>query len=46
QEQLADPQNGSLLLLAHHVDASFGDVTITPLASTFDEQIFLPLILH
>ncbi|MBI1878024.1 MAG: DUF1349 domain-containing protein [Chloroflexi bacterium] len=30
QEQLADPQNGSLLLLAHHVDASFGDVTITP----------------
>ncbi|NIO70361.1 MAG: hypothetical protein GTN71_15375, partial [Anaerolineae bacterium] len=30
QEGLWDPQNGSLLLIAHHVDASFGDVTITP----------------
>jgi hypothetical protein len=30
QEGLSDPQNGSFLLLAHHVDASFGDVTATP----------------
>ena len=30
QEGLSDPQNGSFLLLAHHVDASFGDVTVTP----------------
>jgi uncharacterized repeat protein (TIGR02543 family) len=30
QEGLSDPQNGSLLLVAHYVDASFGDVTITP----------------
>jgi hypothetical protein len=31
QESLSDPQNGSLLLLAHHVDATFGNVTITNL---------------
>jgi len=30
QERLSDPQNGSLLLLTHHVDASFGDVTVVP----------------
>jgi uncharacterized repeat protein (TIGR02543 family) len=30
QEGLSDPQNGSLLLVAHRVDASFGDVSITP----------------
>ncbi len=29
-----DPDSGSLLLLAHHVDATFGDVTITPLGET------------
>ncbi|NOY56602.1 MAG: PKD domain-containing protein, partial [Actinobacteria bacterium] len=29
QEALTDPQNGSVLLVAHHVDATFGDVTIT-----------------
>ena len=32
QEDMTDPQNGSLMLLAHHVDATFGDVTIRPLA--------------
>lgn len=36
QESLADPQYGSVLLIAHHVDATFGNVTITPAApSTF-----------
>ncbi|MEM9514942.1 MAG: GDSL-type esterase/lipase family protein, partial [Actinomycetota bacterium] len=28
-----DPQLGSLVLLAHHVDATFGDVTVEPLGS-------------
>jgi len=27
-----DPTSGSLLLLAHHVDATFGNVSVTPLA--------------
>jgi hypothetical protein len=31
QEHLTDPQNGSILLIAHHVDASFGSVSIVPL---------------
>jgi len=31
QEDLTDPQSGSILLLTHHVDASFGTVTVTPL---------------
>jgi len=30
QEGLSDPQYGSLCLVAHYVDASFGDVNITP----------------
>jgi uncharacterized repeat protein (TIGR02543 family) len=30
QEDLTDPQGGSVLLIAHEADASFGDVTITP----------------
>lgn len=30
QEELTDPQQGCLLLLAHHVDASFGPVTVMP----------------
>jgi hypothetical protein len=30
QETLADPQTGALVLAAHHVSASFGPVTITP----------------
>jgi hypothetical protein len=32
EEGLEDPQAGSVLLLAHHVAASFGDVQIVPLA--------------
>jgi hypothetical protein len=28
-----DPQMGSIVLLAHHVDATFGDVTVTPLGA-------------
>jgi len=31
QESLADPQLGSLLLIAHEVDARFGNVTIVPI---------------
>jgi len=31
QESFADPQFGSLLLIAHEVDARFGNVTIVPL---------------
>jgi len=27
-----DPANGSILLIAHHVDATFGDVTVTDLS--------------
>ncbi len=34
QEGLADPQSGSFLLLAHHVDATFGDVVVTPLGNS------------
>jgi hypothetical protein len=37
-----DPDAGSLMLLAHHVDATFGDVTVTPLgqnAGTLDVQV-------
>ena len=32
QGKSSSPQSGSLLLLAHHVDATFGDITITGLA--------------
>ncbi len=32
QSALTDPQSGSPCLLSHHVDAEFGNVTITPLA--------------
>jgi uncharacterized repeat protein (TIGR02543 family) len=38
QEGLSDPQNGSFLLLAHHVDASFGDVMVTP-GPFFDDTV-------
>lgn len=31
QEDLSDPQSGSILLLAHYVDASFGPVSVTRL---------------
>ena len=30
REDAAQPSAGSALLITHHVDASFGDVTITP----------------
>ncbi|MCX8024124.1 MAG: hypothetical protein N3A60_02860 [Thermanaerothrix sp.] len=32
--QVGDPISGSVVLLAHHVDATFSNVTITPLDST------------
>lgn len=36
QETPGSPQHGSVLLLAHHADASFGDVNITfPTATTY-----------
>ncbi len=34
QELPTDPQSGSLLLVAHHVDATFGNVTIVPAGDT------------
>ncbi len=34
QELVTDPQNGSLLLVAHHVDATFGNVTVVPAEDT------------
>jgi len=33
QEGLEDPQQGCVLLWTHHVDASFGNVTVTPLGN-------------
>ncbi len=33
QEGLSDPQNGSMMLISHLWDASFGDVTVVPLAN-------------
>ncbi len=44
-----EPGQGSLLLVAHHVDVTFGDVVVstgnvTPPPTEFDYQIFLPLI--
>jgi hypothetical protein len=32
QRGLEDEANGSVLLVAHHVDLTFGDVTIVPVA--------------
>jgi uncharacterized repeat protein (TIGR02543 family) len=34
QQSLSDPQNGSFLLVAHHVDMTFGDVTVVPVNDT------------
>ena len=31
QGTLSDPQNGSFLLLAHHADVTFGNISVTPL---------------
>jgi hypothetical protein len=39
QESLSDPQHGSILLVSHHVDAEFGDVTITQLAPPLPVQL-------
>lgn len=39
QQSLSDPQHGSVLLLSHHVDAEFGNVTITPLAPPLPVQL-------
>ncbi len=35
QEDLNGPRNGSVLLLAHHVDATFGNITVTSTAPLF-----------
>jgi hypothetical protein len=34
QQGLSDPQSGSFLLVAHHVDVTFGDVTVVPVSDT------------
>jgi len=34
QEQLTDPQAGSMMLISHQADASFGNVTINPVPLT------------
>jgi len=34
QGLVTDPQSGSLLLVAHHVDATFGNVTVVPSGDT------------
>ena len=39
QEGLEDPQRGSLLLLAHRADVTFGDVTITPLGALYSVTV-------
>lgn len=39
QQSLSDPQNGSVLLLSHHVDAEFGNVTVTQLAPPLPVQL-------
>ncbi|MCB0187751.1 MAG: hypothetical protein KDE31_25965, partial [Caldilineaceae bacterium] len=31
--RIGEPTNGSLMLVAHHVDATFGDVTVRPLSA-------------
>jgi regulation of enolase protein 1 (concanavalin A-like superfamily) len=42
QEQMSDPQNGSITLISHHVDVSFGDVTVTTVPLTIsDVQVTL-----
>lgn len=39
QASATDPQQGSLLLTAHHVDARFGDVTVLPVAPTLPSPL-------
>lgn len=43
QEDLNDPQTGSLLLLSHHVDATFGDIQIVPVTGQQSETQAVPL---
>lgn len=42
QATMADQQNGSFLLVAHHVDASFGDVTVAPIAPAAAMPTIIP----
>jgi uncharacterized repeat protein (TIGR02543 family) len=37
QEELSDPQSGSMMLISHRADVSFGDVTITPLSLSISD---------
>lgn len=39
QQGLSDPQNGSVLLVSHHVDAEFGNVSVTQLAPPLPVQL-------
>lgn len=39
QQTLSDPQNGSFLLVSHHVDAEFGNVTVTQLGPPLPVQL-------
>jgi hypothetical protein len=34
QQSFADPMNGSMVLVSHHADASFGDVAVVPATDT------------
>lgn len=43
QQRLWDPLYGAVLLAAHHVDASFGNVTITPISSLSAWELFVAL---
>lgn len=44
QQGVGDPQTGSLLLVAHHLDVSFGNVSVVPLepVSTIISDDFFP----
>ena len=39
QEQLSDPQSGSMMLIAHNRDVSFGNVTVNPLTPTIEYSL-------
>lgn len=39
QENVTDPQRGSVALLAHHVDALFGNVSVVPAKTTIPSSI-------
>jgi hypothetical protein len=42
QEQLADPQTGSVLILAHHVDVTVGEVFVEPLGTVTTPVLSAP----